>query len=83
LSKPIGIFYNALLNRNNIIKIYKNVSGLYLLYDLINGKQYINSGYNLSIQLSTYYYPLILIDKRHIYNYILKYEHGNFNVVIL
>jgi len=64
LSKPVVVFYNALLNRNDIIKNYKNVSGIYLLHNSVNGKQYIGSGYNLSTRLSTYYYPSRLIDKR-------------------
>ncbi len=83
LSKPVMVFYNALLNRNDIIKNYKNVSGIYLLHNSVNGKQYIGSGYNLSRRLSTYYYSSRLIDKRHISNSILKYGHDNFSVVIL
>ena len=83
LSKPVVVFYNALLNRNDIIKNYKNVSGIYLLHNSVNGKQYIGSGYNLSTRLSTYYYPSRLIDKRHISNSILKYGHDYFSVVIL
>ena len=83
LFKPVMVFYNALLNRNDIIKNYKNVSGIYLLHNSVNGKQYIGSGYNLSRRLSTYYYSSRLIDKRHISNSILKYGHDNFSVVIL
>ena len=83
LSKPIKIFYNALLSKNNIIKDYKNVSGIYLLHNSINGKQYIGSGYNLSVRLSSYYYPSKLLDRRHISNSILKYGHDNFSIVIL
>ena len=83
LSKPVVVFYNALLNRNDIIKNYKNVSGIYLLHNSVNGKQYIGSGYNLSTRLSTYYYPSRLLDKRYISNSILKYGHDYFSVVIL
>jgi hypothetical protein len=71
LSKPVVVFYNALLYRNDIIKNYKNVSGIYFLHNSVNGKQYIGSGYNLSRRLSTYYYPSRLIHKRHISNSIL------------
>lgn len=83
LSKPIVVFYNALLSKNDIIKNYRNISGVYLLHNLVNGKQYIGSGYDLSMRLSSYYYPSRLIDKRHVSNSILKYDHDNFSVVIL
>lgn len=83
LSKPIMVFYNALLDKDNIIRDYKNVSGIYLLHNSVNGKQYIGSGYYLSTRLSSYYYPSRLIDKRHISNSILKYGHDNFSLVIL
>lgn len=36
LSKPVVVFYNALLNRNDIIKNYKNISGIYLLHNSVN-----------------------------------------------
>jgi group I intron endonuclease len=77
------VFYNALVSKNNIIKDYKNVSDIYLLHNSVNGKQYIGSGYDLSLRLSSYYYPSKLIDKRYISNSILKYGHDNFSVVIL
>jgi len=83
LSKPVKVFYNALLSKYSIIKDYKNVSGIYLLHNSVNGKQYIGSGHNLSARLSSYYYPSKLLDKRHIFNSILKYGHDNFSVVIL
>jgi len=83
LSKPVKVFYNALLSKDSIIKDYKNVSGIYLLHNSVNGKQYIGSGQNLSARLSSYYYPSKLLDKRHIFNSILKYGHDNFSVVIL
>jgi group I intron endonuclease len=81
LSKPVTIFYNALLSKYDIIKYYKNVSGIYLLHNLINGKQYIGSGYDLSMRLSSYY-PSKLLYKRHISNSI-KYGHNNFSIVII
>ena len=72
-----------LLERNIIIKDCDKLSGIYLLHNLVNGKEYIGSGYNLALRLSTYYYNSKLKDNRHISNSILKYGHGNFSCVIL
>jgi len=58
------VFYNALLNRNDLIINYKNILGIYLLHNSVNGKQYIGSGYNLSTRLFIYYYLSRLIDKK-------------------
>jgi group I intron endonuclease len=77
------IFNNTLLNKNEIINNCKNLLGIYLLHNLVKGKQYIGSSYNLSVRFFTYYYLSRLIDKKHISNSFLKYGHDNFSVVIL
>ena len=59
------------------------VSGIYLLHNNVNGKQYVGSGMDLAKRLATYYFPSRLADSRYISNSILKYGHGNFSVVIL
>lgn len=83
LSKPVKVYNNALSDKDTVTKNYKNISGIYLLHNLVNGKQYIGSGSDLSNRLATYYYPSRLVDSRHISNSILKYGHDNFSVVIL
>jgi hypothetical protein len=70
-SKPVKIYYNALFERYNIIKEYNG--GIYLFYNLVNGKQYVWSSTNLGLRLARYYYPSVLSDKRYISNSILKY----------
>lgn len=59
------------------------MSGIYLIHNEINGKQYIGSAYDLSKTIANYYFPSRLIDKRYISNSILKYGHKNFVLVIL
>lgn len=59
------------------------MSGIYLIHNEINGKQYIGSAYDLSKTIANYYFPSRLIDKRYISNSILKYGHNNFVLVIL
>lgn len=83
LSSPHKVYNNALLEKDNIINQSKSVSGIYLLHNSVNGKQYVGSGTDLSNRLATYYYPSRLTDNRHISNSILKYGHDSFSVVIL
>lgn len=59
------------------------MSGIYLIHNWINGIQYIGSAYDLSKRIANYYFSYRLIDKRYISNYILKYGHNNFVLVIL
>jgi group I intron endonuclease len=79
----VSPIYNLLKDKNIILKEYKNMSGVYLLHNNVNGKQYIGSGFDLSKRFATYYFPSRLTDNRYISNSILKYGHGNFSVVIL
>ncbi len=82
-SKPIYIYNSLLKDKDIILKNHKSISGIYLLHNLINGKQYVGSGYDLSKRLANYYFPSRLIDNRYISNSILKYGHDNFTLVIL
>lgn len=82
-STPVSPLYNFIKDRETILKEYKNKSGIYLLHNNVNGKQYIGSGTDLGKRLATYYFPSRLIDSRYISNSILKYGHDNFSVVIL
>jgi len=77
------VYNNSLDDRNLITSLYKDVTGIYLWHNLVNGKQYIGSGYNLSVRLAQYYYPSRLLYKRHITQSIMKYGHDNFSVIIL
>jgi group I intron endonuclease len=80
---PASPVYNFIKDRETILKEYKNQSGIYLLHNDVNGKQYVGSGMDLGKRLATYYFPSRLIDSRYISNSILKYGHGNFSGVIL
>lgn len=75
--------YNLLRDRNNILDEYRSKSGIYLIHNNVNGKQYVGSGLDLGKRLATYFFPSRLSDNRYISNSILKYGHGNFSVVIL
>lgn len=80
---PVSPIYNLFKDREIILKEYKNKSGIYLIYNNVNGKQYVGSGMDLVKRLATYYFPSRLADNRYISNSILKYGHGNFSVIIL
>jgi hypothetical protein len=80
---PVSSLYNFLKDREIILKEYKNKSGIYLIHNNVNGKQYVGSGKDLGKRLATYYFPSRLSDSRYISNSILKYGHSNFSIVIL
>jgi len=77
------VYNNSLDDRNLITSLYKDVTGIYLWHNLVNGKQYIGSGYKLSVRLAHYYYPSRLLSNRYVTQSILKYGHDNFSVIIL
>ena len=79
----VSPIYNFFNDRNTLLKEYRNKSGIYLIHNNINGKNYIGSGMDLGKRLATYYFPSRLWDERYISNSILKYGHGSFSVVIL
>ena len=72
-SKPVSTY--SFINKTTILSNYKDLSGIYLIHNEINGKQYIGSAYDLSKRIANYYFPSRLIDKRYISNSILKYGH--------
>lgn len=67
-TKPVAVYDNSMEDRNLITSLYKNVTGIYLWHNLVNGKQYVGSGYKLSARLAQYYYPSHLFSNRHISN---------------
>jgi len=82
-SKPIIIYDSLLKDKDLILSSHKSVSGVYLLHNLVNGKQYVGSGYDLRKRLATYYFPSRLTDNRYISNSLLKYGHDSFSLAIL
>lgn len=82
-STHVSNIYNLYLDKEVFLKEFKNKSGIYLIHNNINGKQYIGSAIDLSKRLATYYFPSRLSDNRYISKSILKYGHSNFSVVIL
>lgn len=82
-SKPVIIYNSLLKDKKLILSNNKSKSGIYLLHNLINGKQYIGSAYYLRKRLATYYFPSRLTDNRYISNSLLKYGHDSFSLAIL
>lgn len=80
---PIKVYDNMLTDKENIINDFKNKSSIYLIHNLVNGKQYVGSSSKLNKRLSSYYLPSMLTDNRYISNSILKYGHNNFSLVII
>lgn len=66
-----------------ILSEFDKKSGIYLLHNLVNGKQYVGSTIDFKRRLYSYYSPSKLIDGRYISNSILKYGHNYFAVLIL
>lgn len=79
----IEIFQNMLEHRNNITLKYKNISGIYCLYNKITKQYYIGSALNLSKRLSEYYFASKLKSNRPIEVSINSYGHNNFAVIIV
>jgi hypothetical protein len=52
---PIKIYSNTEADKSKILKENKNKSGIYSWKNLINDKQYIGSGIDLSKRLEKYY----------------------------
>jgi group I intron endonuclease len=80
---PVKIYNNMLDDKFLILSEFSNKSGIYLLHNLVNGKQYVGSSIDLRRRLYAYYSPSKLIDGRYISNSILKYGHNNFTVLIV
>lgn len=80
---PIKIYNNMLDDKSLIVSEFNNKSGIYLLHNLVNGKQYVGSSVDLKQRLYSYYSPSKLVDNRHVSNSIMKYGHNNFTVLIL
>lgn len=82
-SEPLIIYDSLLKDKDLILSNYKSTTGIYLLHNLVNGKQYVGSAYDLRKRLATYYFPSRLTDNRYISNSILKYGHDSFSLAIL
>lgn len=80
---PLKIYNNMLDDKSLIVSEFDKKSGIYLLHNLVNGKQYVGSSIDLKRRLYSYYSPSKLIDGRYISNSIMKYGHNNFTVLIL
>ena len=80
---PVKIYNNMLDDKSLIVSEFNKKSGIYLLHNLVNGKQYVGSSIDLKRRLYSYYSPSKLIDGRYISNSIMKYGHNNFTVLIL
>lgn len=82
-SEPVIIYHSLVKDKDLILNSHKSTSGIYLLQNLVNGKQYVGSAYDLRKRLATYYFPSRLTDNRYVSNSLLKYGHDNFSLAIL
>jgi group I intron endonuclease len=80
---PVKVYNNMLDDKSLIVSEFKNKSGIYLIHNLVNGKQYVGSSKNLKQRLSSYYSFSKLLDNRYVSRSIIKYGHDNFSVLIL
>ncbi|MBM6387847.1 MAG: GIY-YIG nuclease family protein [Paenibacillus sp.] len=80
---PVKIYNNMLDDKSPTASGFNKKPGIYLLHNLVNGKQYVGSSIDLKRRLYSYYSPSKLIDGRYISNSIMKYGHNNFTVLIL
>lgn len=69
-STSVFIIYNFLYDKETIFNEFNNKSGIYLIHNNVNGKQYVGSAINLIKILATYYFPSLLFDSRYISNFI-------------
>jgi group I intron endonuclease len=83
LLNSIKVYNNMLNDKSLIVSEFKNKSGIYLIHNLVNGKQYVGSSKNINQRLSSYYSLSKLLDNRYISRSIMKYGHDNFSVLIL
>src|ERR1700730_18384695 len=82
-SYPIKVYNNMLTDKDQILFELRSKAGIYLLHNLVNGKQYVGSSRHLRRRLLMYYSPKCLLDNRLVSRSILKYGHDNFSLVIL
>jgi group I intron endonuclease len=82
-SKPVFIYNNPVESRNIIKKDLFNKSGIYMWYNNVNGKCYIESGVNLYKIISNYYQNAYLKRSYPIVNAIKKYGLNSFTLIIL
>lgn len=83
-NKPIKFYLDSKECKNNIYIENKNMTGIYLWYNNLNGKYYIGSANNLTRRLSIYYSVVYLNNANNvIHRAILKYNHDNFSLYIL
>lgn len=54
---PVKIYNNMLDDKSLIVSEFNKKSGIYLLHNLVNGKQYIGSSIDLKRRLYSYYSP--------------------------
>lgn len=80
---PIKIYHNMLADKDLVLSELKGKAGIYLIHNLVNGKQYVGSSKNLRKRLLYYYSPASLLNNQYVSRSILKYGHDNFSLVIL
>lgn len=83
ISKPVFIYNNPVKSRSIKKKDLFNKSGIYMWYNNVNGKCYIESGVNLYKRISNYYKNAYLKRSYSIVNIIKKYGLNSFTLIIL
>ena len=84
LNKPIKFYLDSKECKNSIYIENKDIAGIYLWYNNLNGKYYVGSANNLTRRLSIYYSVVYLNNANNaIHRAILKHKHKNFSLYIL
>lgn len=80
------IYFNPLLQRNEILTNLKNKSGVYCWVNMLNGKSYIGSAVNLNNRINDYFQEHYYYSKQNsliIVKAIIRYGLDNFALIIL
>ncbi len=82
---PIKIYCNVDVDKLRVLSDNKGKCGIYLFTNLINGKQYVGSSYNLNRRFSEYFNGNYLLRNKcmAICRALLKHGYSNFSLTII
>lgn len=83
ITKPVIIYNDCIQGKKEIFENYKNITGIYMWYNNINGKKYIGSAYKLYNRINNYFRPIYKPTNRLIDRSMIKYGKDNFSLIIL
>lgn len=82
---PVKVYSNVDIQKRQILRETKGLTGIYLWVNKTNGKYYVGSSINMSARLSNYFSIRFLLGNLSIiiYRALLKYGYSNFMLIIL